>query len=87
MVFVYSEGAPRLLQANWSSPPLDSRPPTVQFRNLAPGAYRVFALDDPGDLEWRRPGALDEFLSSATTITLGPGEQGQLQVQVIHVKK
>jgi hypothetical protein len=78
-VFVVSEEFPGNVQTIFPDP--DG---AAFFGGLAPGAYRVFALDNPDNLEYRRPGALDDFLSRAAEVTVSPKQQASVTVNVLH---
>lgn len=78
-VFLVSDDFPNVIQAVGSVPNGDA-----QFWRLAPGSYRIFALDNASDLEYRRPGVLDEFLSGASSVTIGENQQASVTVPLIH---
>jgi hypothetical protein len=78
-VFLVSDEFPNVIQAVGSVPNGDA-----QFWRLAPGSYHVFALDNASDLEYRRSGALDQFLSSASSVTIGENQRASVTVPVIH---
>lgn len=79
MVFAVPEDSPNAVQVTRSGPSGNA-----QFWSLAPGAYKVFAVDRADDLEYRKPGALDQFLGSATRVTIGENQQASVTAPLIH---
>jgi hypothetical protein len=51
---------------------------------LAPGEYLIFALDDLGDLEYANADAFAPYASQAAHVTLVPGQQAQVSLDLIH---
>jgi hypothetical protein len=56
---------------------------TSQISNLQPGTYRVIALDQAFDLEYRNPKALEPFAGKGQTITLEPGGTANVDLDVV----
>jgi hypothetical protein len=50
--------------------------------NLPPGTYQVFALNDASDFEYRNPAAVAPYLKHATAITLQPGDNASIRVEL-----
>lgn len=78
-VFFVSEENPRSVHISFTG-----NDGVARVSLLAPGAYKVFALDNADGLEYRKPDALQEFLSSAGEVTVGPKGQASVTVQLIH---
>ena len=55
--------------------------------SVAPGTYKVIALDDADGIEYRRREALQEFMSGAGEVTVGPKGQVSVTVQLTHREK
>jgi hypothetical protein len=56
---------------------------TSQIANLQPGTYRVIALDQAFDLEYRNPKALEPYAGKGQTITLEPGGTANVDLDVV----
>lgn len=50
--------------------------------NLPPGSYQVVAVKDASDLEFTNPAALQQYLTHATSVTLGPRDKSAVQLEV-----
>ena len=50
--------------------------------NLPPGTYQVFALNDASELEFSNPAAVEPYLKHAATITLHPGDNTTIRVEL-----
>lgn len=61
--------------------------PSGKFRaqGIAPGSYEVTAFDRLDGIEYRNREVLSPYLSHATHVTLSPGEQSRVSVDLIHV--
>ncbi|MGC2195480.1 MAG: hypothetical protein WA628_12455, partial [Terriglobales bacterium] len=57
------------------------------FTGLAPGDYKVLALDSIEGLEFRNPDALSPYLSKAVAVTLQPNEISSINVERISREK
>jgi len=54
-----------------------------QISNLQPGTYRVIALDQAFDMEYRNPKAWDPYAGKGQTITLEPGGTTNVDLDVV----
>jgi hypothetical protein len=57
------------------------------FDRVAPGDYKVLALDTVADLEFRNPEVLGQYLSKAERITLTAGQQGNVTLERVAAGK
>jgi hypothetical protein len=76
-VVIYSEeypGRSLLTQTNESG--------AFSQGNLAPGNYRVIAVKDAVELEFRNPAAMERYLEHASAVTLQSGEETSVRVEV-----
>jgi len=55
---------------------------SASIPNLPPGTYQVFALNDASDLEYRNPAVLEPYLKDASTVTLQPGDNTSIRVEL-----
>jgi hypothetical protein len=78
-VFAVSEQYPRSIALSFTG-----QDGMANFWGLAPGGYKVFALDNADNLEYRKPGALDIFLLRASQITVAPKHEAAVSVALIH---
>jgi hypothetical protein len=58
-------------------------PQTGMNLNLPPGTYRIFAFDEPQELEYKDPQAMNALAGKGQTVTLAPGGSAQVSVDVI----
>lgn len=49
---------------------------------LPPGTYQVVAVRDPQNLEFRNPAVMQNYLPRATSVTLGPGGQSTIHLEL-----
>jgi hypothetical protein len=56
-----------------------------EIGQLAPGTYRVLALDRTDDLEYGNPEVLQKYLGNAREITLAPNQRGKIELELVHV--
>jgi len=55
---------------------------SISVPNLAPGIYQVFALNAGAELEFRNPAAIEPYLRHASAVTLQPGDNTSVRVQM-----
>jgi hypothetical protein len=55
---------------------------SISLGNLAPGIYQVFALNAGADLEFRNPSAVEPYLKHASSVTLQPGDNTSVRVEM-----
>ena len=70
-------------------PPKDKSPESATFfviDSLAPGDYLVFAFDHAESLEYANPDALQNYVSQATHVTLAPGQQAHVTLDLIRTE-
>jgi hypothetical protein len=81
MVLLVSSRAPRLVGVarimNGS----------FNIRDLAPGSYRAIAIDQADDLEYTNPEELRDYLTKAQDVTLGPKQDGHLDLELVQREK
>jgi hypothetical protein len=54
---------------------------------LAPGEYRILALDHVDDLEYAEPDGLVDFSGAMQTVRLGPNQQGTVTLELVRRPK
>ena len=79
-VLLVPDGAPREVQHGFDSGRL-------RFEGLAPGEYNVLAFDNADPLEYKNPEVLSPYLGKAAHVTLGPGQNSSVTLQLIHLGK
>jgi Carboxypeptidase regulatory-like domain len=52
--------------------------------SLAPGTYKLYSFDNIGDLEYANPDVMSEYDSRAAEVTLGPAEEKDIELELIH---
>ena len=57
-----------------------------QFWNLAPGSYKLLAVDHGGDWEYSNPEVLRKYLSRAREVSVGPGQSASVELELIPVE-
>jgi uncharacterized protein (DUF2141 family) len=76
-VVAYSDKYPKrslLMQANGTG--------MFSLERLPPGSYRVIAVKDAQDLEFRNPAAMEKYLGHASSVILQPGDETNLRVEM-----
>jgi len=81
MVLLVPSRAPRLVKVT----PIMNGSFTID--DLAPGSYRVVALDRSDDLEYTNPEALQDYLTKAREVTLGPKQESRLDLELLQREK
>jgi hypothetical protein len=81
MVLLVPSRAPRLVKVT----PIMNGSFTID--DLAPGSYRVIALDRSDDLEYTNPEALQDYLTKARDVTLGPKQKSRLDLELLQREK
>jgi hypothetical protein len=76
-VMVYSEEYPKRSTAMMTWPTN-----VTPVRNLAPGTYKLIATRGSGEVEFRNPAVMAKYLAHATTVTLAPESNVNVQVEV-----
>lgn len=79
VVFYVSEENPRRVYMSFMS-----NRGASYLGSVPPGTYRVFALDDADGIEYRKPDALQDFLSAASEVTVGPKAQSSVTIPLTH---
>jgi hypothetical protein len=73
-----------IVRGNFFSPRLpNDDPDSVRFRDLAPGGYKVVAIEGMPDLEYANPAALQPYLFEAAHVSLDPNGKSSVSVKVI----
>jgi len=60
---------------------------SYSFRDIAPGAYRVLALDRADDLEYRNPDVMRDYLTKAQSITLSAKQEVRMDLDIVPREK
>lgn len=63
--------------------------PDGRFRveNLAPGSYRVLALDHADNFEYTNPEALRKYSSGEQEVSLGPNQSSKIELQLLRTEE
>jgi hypothetical protein len=56
-------------------------------RSLAPGAYKVLAVDRADNFAYAEPGVLQKYLSKAHDVTLAPDQTANVELELVHVEE
>jgi hypothetical protein len=54
---------------------------------LAPGAYKVLAVDRVENFAYAEPGVLQKYLSRAHDVTLAPDQTANVELELVHVEE
>jgi hypothetical protein len=57
-----------------------------QFWNLAPGSYKLLAVDHGGDWEYTNPEVLRRYLSRAHEVSVGPNQSASVELELIAIE-
>jgi hypothetical protein len=55
-------------------------------RSLAPGSYKVLAVDRVENFAYAEPGVLQKYLSRAHDVTLAPDQTANVELELVHVE-
>lgn len=77
MVVVYSVDYPRRSREGW----VQGGGPT-SWGILPPGSYKIAAIENAQDLEFRNPAVMEKYLEHAVDVNLAPGDQKNVRVEV-----
>ena len=69
------------------TPSVDPSHATAAFEmgQLAPGNYKILAVDRPDDFEYRNPEVLRKYLGKAREISLVANQQAKIELELVHV--
>jgi hypothetical protein len=56
-----------------------------EMGQLAPGNYKILAVDRPDDFEYGNPDVLRKYLSKAREISLVANQQAKIELELVHV--
>jgi len=59
----------------------------LAINDLAPGSYRVIALDRVDDLEYTNPEELKAYLAKAQEVTLGSKQETHMELELLQREK
>jgi Carboxypeptidase regulatory-like domain len=62
-----------------------SKAPSFQIPQLAPGEYKLLAVDNPDELEYANPEVVRKYLSKARDVSLVPNQKSKVELEVIHI--
>ena len=77
MGVVYSVDYPRRSREGW----VQGGGPT-SWGILPPGSYKIAAIENAQDLEFRNPVVMEKYLEHAVDVNLAPGDQKNVRVEV-----
>lgn len=55
---------------------------SIGWGNIPPGVYKVVAVENAADLEFRSPTAMEKYLAHAVEVNLGPEDHKDVRVEV-----
>jgi len=68
------------------SPGIDAWHAAAVFATqLAPGNYKILAVDRPDDFEYGNPEVLRKYLSKAREISLVANQHAKIELEVVHI--
>jgi hypothetical protein len=62
-----------------------NKAPSFQIPQLAPGEYKLLAVDNPDELEYANPEVVRKYLSKARDVSLVPNQKSKVEMEVIHI--
>jgi hypothetical protein len=62
-----------------------NKAPSFQIPQLAPGEYKILAVDNPDELEYGNPEVLHRYLSKARDVSLVPNQKTKVELEVVHL--
>jgi len=58
-----------------------------QFGNLAPGPYKLLAVDRADDWEYGNPEVLRKYLSNTRDVVLGPNQSVSVELELVRIEE
>jgi uncharacterized protein (DUF2141 family) len=62
-----------------------NRARTFQMPQLAPGEYKVLAVENPDEFEYGNPDVMRKYLSKAREVSLVPNQKVKVELEVVHI--
>jgi uncharacterized protein (DUF2141 family) len=62
-----------------------NRARTFQMPQLAPGEYKVLAVENPDEFEYGNPDIMRKYLSKAREVSLVPNQKVKVELEVVHI--
>src|SRR5258706_1873518 len=59
--------------------------PSFQLPQVAPGEYKILAVDNPDELEYGNPDVVRKYLSKARDVSLVPNQKTKVELDVVHI--
>jgi Carboxypeptidase regulatory-like domain len=59
--------------------------PSFQFSQLAPGEYRILAVNDPDEFEYGNPDVVRKYLSKARDVSLVPNQKAKVELEIVRI--
>src|SRR4029077_13966928 len=56
-----------------------------EMSQLAPGTYKILAVDRPDNFEYGNPEVLQKYLSKAREISLVANQQAKIELELVHI--
>src|SRR5258708_29439152 len=56
-----------------------------QPTQVAPGEYKILAVDNPDELEYGNPEVVRKYLSKARDVSLVPNQKTKVELDVVHI--
>jgi hypothetical protein len=82
-------GQPQMRGVDLSRPTAGSDPSRAavvfDMGQLAPGNYKIVAVDRPDDFEYGNPEVLRKYLSKAREISLVANQQAKIELELVHI--
>jgi hypothetical protein len=58
---------------------------SFQIPQLAPGEYKILAVEGTNDIEYDDPDVLSKYLSKARDVSLVPNQKAKVDLAVVHI--
>ena len=86
LIAIPEDGQPRIEGIERAlAPPGTNAPLPFQMQQLAPGTYKVFAVDRPDYFEYGNPEVLRKYSGKMREITLSPNQEGKVDLELLHI--
>jgi hypothetical protein len=83
-IIMVSDKSANSLQQRWNVE-VRNRAPSFQLPQLAPGEYKIFAVENPDEFEYGNPEVVGKYLSKMRDVSLAPNQKVKVELQVVHI--
>jgi hypothetical protein len=85
IIMISSNSSPEAPQQRWNIMGVTNKAPSFHIPQLAPGEFKILAVDNPDELEYGNPEVVRKYLSKARDVSLAPNQKVKVELEVVHI--